>query len=85
MHPDRRRLLFTAGALTGGALLPRGLVSCAAVGVIGWTVALVPQAWPRLFAADPAVVAASVAYITRVAPFSAVKSVSAQSVLHCTS
>ena len=31
MHPDRRRLLFTAGALTGGALLPRGLVSCGAL------------------------------------------------------
>jgi 4-hydroxymandelate oxidase len=30
MHPDRRRLLVTAGALTGGALLPRGLVACAA-------------------------------------------------------
>jgi len=28
MHADRRRLLLTAGAWTGGALLQRGLVSC---------------------------------------------------------
>jgi len=31
MHTDRRRLLTTAGALAGGALLPRGLVACAAL------------------------------------------------------
>ena len=30
MHIDRRRLLGTAGALAGGALLPRGLVACSA-------------------------------------------------------
>jgi len=30
MHTDRRRLLTTAGALAAGALLPRGLASCAA-------------------------------------------------------
>lgn len=28
-HTDRRRLLYTAGALAGGALLPRGLAACA--------------------------------------------------------
>jgi 4-hydroxymandelate oxidase len=30
MHDDRRRLLTTAGALAGGALLTRGLTACAA-------------------------------------------------------
>ena len=46
-----------------------GLVSFGALGLIGWTVALMPENWARLFASDPAVVAASVAYITHVAPF----------------
>jgi putative MATE family efflux protein len=46
-----------------------GFVSFAAVGVIGWTVALIPETWARLFASDAAVVAVTVAYITRVAPF----------------
>jgi Na+-driven multidrug efflux pump len=32
-------------------------------------VALMPESWARLFASDAAVVAASAAYITRVAPF----------------
>jgi len=32
-------------------------------------VSLMPEAWAGLFTADPAVVAASSAYITRVAPF----------------
>jgi putative MATE family efflux protein len=46
-----------------------GLLSFGAIGLIGWTVALVPEAWARLFATDAAVIHASVAYITRVAPF----------------
>jgi putative MATE family efflux protein len=46
-----------------------GLVSFGVIGLIGWTVALMPETWVRLFASDPAVVAAGAAYITRVAPF----------------
>jgi putative MATE family efflux protein len=46
-----------------------GLVSFGTIGLIGWTIALVPQTWVRLFASDAAVVSAGVAYITRVAPF----------------
>jgi putative MATE family efflux protein len=46
-----------------------GLVSFGAMGTIGWTVALMPESWARLFTSDSAVVAASAAYITRVAPF----------------
>jgi len=46
-----------------------GLLSFGSIGLIGWTVALVPEAWARLFATDAAVIQASVAYITRVAPF----------------
>jgi len=46
-----------------------GLASFGALGLIGWTVSLMPEAWAGLFTADPAVVAASSAYITRVAPF----------------
>jgi Na+-driven multidrug efflux pump len=39
------------------------------VGGIGWTAALMPETWARIFTADPQVIAASVAYLTRVAPF----------------
>jgi putative MATE family efflux protein len=46
-----------------------GLVSFGTIGLIGWTVALVPETWVRLFASDAAVVSASVDYITRVALF----------------
>ena len=46
-----------------------GLIAFAIIGLIGWTVALVPEAWSRLFASDPAVVAAAVSCITYVAPF----------------
>lgn len=46
-----------------------GLASFGSIGLIGWTVALMPGTWARLFTSDPAVVDASVAYITRVAPF----------------
>jgi Na+-driven multidrug efflux pump len=46
-----------------------GLASFGALGLIGWTVALMPESWAGLFTSDPAVVAASSAYITRVAPF----------------
>jgi len=37
--------------------------------VLGWTVALWPEAWSRLFVSEPPVIAASVSYITHVAPF----------------
>jgi putative MATE family efflux protein len=46
-----------------------GLISFGSVGLIGWTVALIPETWAGLFTSDPAVIAASAAYITRVAPF----------------
>ena len=46
-----------------------GLVAFAAIGCIGWTVALLPETWSRLFTSDPAALAASVGFITRVAPF----------------
>ena len=46
-----------------------GLTSFGIIGLIGWTVALMPETWASLFASDPAVIAASAAYITRVAPF----------------
>ncbi len=46
-----------------------GLAAFAIIGVIGWTVALMPEAWSRLFTSDPAVIAASVSCITCVAPF----------------
>ncbi len=39
------------------------------VGGIGWTAALMPESWARLFTQDAQVIAASVAYLTRVAPF----------------
>jgi putative MATE family efflux protein len=46
-----------------------GLLAFALTGAIGCTVALLPETWSRLFADDPAVIEASVAYLTRVAPF----------------
>lgn len=46
-----------------------GLLAFAAIGAVGWTVALLPEGWARLFTADPEVIAASTAYIVRVAPF----------------
>ena len=46
-----------------------GLVAAAAIGVIGWTVALLPESWSRLFASDPDVIAASISCIVHVAPF----------------
>ena len=46
-----------------------GLTAFAGIGVIGWAVALLPDAWSRLFTSDSAVIAASVSYITHVAPF----------------
>ena len=45
------------------------LVAGLGIGAFGWIVALVPEGWARLFTQDPDVVAATVAYITRVAPF----------------
>jgi putative MATE family efflux protein len=46
-----------------------GLVAFVLIGAFGWIVALVPEGWARLFTSDPQVVAATVAYITHVAPF----------------
>ena len=46
-----------------------GLIAAGALGVCGWIVALVPEGWARLFTSDPQVVAATVSYITHVAPF----------------
>lgn len=46
-----------------------GLFAFATIGCIGWAVALMPETWSRLFTTEAAVVAASVACITRVAPF----------------
>lgn len=45
------------------------LVAGLGIGVFGWVVALVPEGWARLFTDDPEVITATVAYITRVAPF----------------
>ena len=45
------------------------LTAAGALGVCGWTLALVPEGWARLFTADPEVIAATTGYITRVAPF----------------
>ena len=46
-----------------------GLTAFAVIGMIGWAVALMPEAWSRLFTSERAVVDASVSYITHVAPF----------------
>lgn len=46
-----------------------GLAAFGSIGLIGWTVALLPQEWALLFATDSEVIAASVSYTTRVAPF----------------
>jgi putative MATE family efflux protein len=46
-----------------------GLIAAGAIGAFGWIVALVPEGWARLFTNDPQVIAATVSYITRVAPF----------------
>jgi MATE family, multidrug efflux pump len=45
------------------------LTAAGALGVCGWILAFVPEGWARLFTGDPKVVEATVAYITRVAPF----------------
>ena len=45
------------------------LTAAGALGVCGWILAFVPEGWARLFTDDPKVVEATVAYITRVAPF----------------
>jgi putative MATE family efflux protein len=39
------------------------------IGAFGWIVALLPEGWSRLFTSDPQVIAATVGYITHVAPF----------------
>jgi putative MATE family efflux protein len=46
-----------------------GLIAFGVIGLIGWLVALFPQAWSRLFASDAEVIAASMSYISHIAPF----------------
>jgi len=46
-----------------------GMTASIAIGLIGWTIALMPGTWSRLFATQPEVIAASIACIVRVAPF----------------
>jgi putative MATE family efflux protein len=46
-----------------------GLTASVLIGVIGWTIASMPDTWSRLFATQPDVIAASIACIVRVAPF----------------
>lgn len=45
------------------------LVAGLGIGTFGWVVAILPEGWARLFTSDPDVIAATVSYITRVAPF----------------
>ena len=45
------------------------LISGGLIGALGWTVALLPEGWARLFTGEPAVVAATTDYIVHVAPF----------------
>jgi Na+-driven multidrug efflux pump len=45
-----------------------GLLAGAVIGLIGWTVALLPDAWSRLFALDSDVVAVARSCIVHVAP-----------------
>jgi len=45
------------------------LISGALIGTLGWIVALLPEGWARLFTGEPQVIAATVSYITHVAPF----------------
>lgn len=45
-----------------------GFAAFAILGTVGWIVALLPESWSRLFSADPEVIAASVACLTRTAP-----------------
>jgi putative MATE family efflux protein len=46
-----------------------GLIAFGTIGLIGWLVVLFPEVWSRLFTSDNRVIAASISYITHVAPF----------------
>jgi putative MATE family efflux protein len=46
-----------------------GLIAFAAIGLIGWLVALFPLVWSRLFSSDNQVIEASMSYIAHIAPF----------------
>jgi Na+-driven multidrug efflux pump len=46
-----------------------GGVAFGLIGTFGWIVALFAEGWSRLFSSGPQVIAATVAYITHVAPF----------------
>jgi Na+-driven multidrug efflux pump len=70
-------LLTMVGVASGAGDWPRavkvawtgGLIAFGLIGGIGWTVALLPEAWSRLFTSEAHVIAASVSYLTHVAPF----------------
>ena len=70
-------LTTLVGVAAGARAWPRavrvawtgGLIAFAMIGTLGWMVALFSETWSRLFVADGEVVAASVSYITHVAPF----------------
>jgi Na+-driven multidrug efflux pump len=70
-------LTTLVGVAAGAGAWPRavratwigGLISFCTIGLIGWTVALIPETWSRLFTSDSAVIATSTSYITHVAPF----------------
>lgn len=70
-------LTTLVGVAAGAGAWPRavratwigGLISFGMIGLIGWTVALIPETWSRLFTSDSEVIATSTSYITHVAPF----------------
>ncbi len=70
-------LTTLVGVAVGAGAWPRavrvtwigGLAAFVLVGLIGWTVALWPQAWSRLFTSDSAVIVACTAYLVHAAPF----------------
>jgi putative MATE family efflux protein len=70
-------LTTLVGVAVGAGAWPRavratwigGGAAFVAVGLIGWTVALAPEAWAQLFTTDSVVIAATITYLTHVAPF----------------
>jgi putative MATE family efflux protein len=70
-------LIPLVGVAAGAGAWPRAMratwigavTASLVIGAIGGAVALMPQTWSRLFSSDSAVIAASVSYLTYVAPF----------------
>jgi putative MATE family efflux protein len=70
-------LTTLVGVAAGAEAWPRAvrvawtgaLIAFACIGALGWTVVLVPETWSRVFTSEPQVIAASVSFITHVAPF----------------